>query len=321
MDGKHITYGAISHMAGPVPQLIGFTSESIGKYGDEILNRYADNKIRSLLDGGWISKSEAAALACGNHIVRVEPPWWCWHENDPHFTACGSGDYGRFYELCKRMDDAGYYVLACIYGSHFEKAYFARGFENLLADIAGEPDYAQRLFDRIINKNMVMLENFIYKALIDGVLLGSDWGSQRGLLMSPAAWRTMIKPGELKEYELVRAAGKHVWIHSCGDIVEILPDLAEMGVDVLNPVQPECMDIYELKNNFGKQLAFWGGISTQRTLPFGSPDAVRDETRKVIERLSENGGYIASPSQELQDDVPLDNVTAMIEAIKERGTW
>jgi len=320
MNGKQITYDSIKHISGPVPQLIGFTHESIGKYGDEILCRFADDKIRSLLDGGWISKSDAAALACGNHIIRVEPPWWHWHGNDPvNFKTLGAGNYDKFYELCKRMDDSGYYVLACIYGSHFEKAYFARGFENLLSDIAGEPEYAQRLLDRIIDKNMVMLENFIDRAVVDGVLLGSDWGSQRGLLMSPNAWRELIKPGELREYELIRAAGKHIWIHSCGDITEILPDLCEMGVDVLNPVQPECMDIYEHKNKYGKQLTFWGGISTQRTLPFGSPDEVRHETRKIIEVLSDGGGYIASPSQELQDDVPLDNVMAMIEVIKERG--
>ena len=135
--------------------------------------------------------------------------------------------------------------------------------------------------------------------------------------MSPDVWRELIKPGEIKEYELIHEAGIDVWVHSCGDVQKILPDLIEMGVDVLNPLQPECMDIYNLKDTYGDKIAFWGGISTQGVLPFGTPEQVAAETRKVGEYLSKNGGYILAPSQEIQADVPYENLCAMIDTANE----
>jgi uroporphyrinogen decarboxylase len=159
----------------------------------------------------------------------------------------------------------------------------------------------------------VMLENILTDDEIDGVLLGSDWGSQRSLLMSPAIWRDLIAPGEKREYDLVHSAGKHVWIHSCGCIDTIMPDLVEIGMDVLNPVQPEAMDIARLKALYGDRITFWGGISTQRTLPYGTPDEVRADVRRTVELMGRGGGYITAPSQCLQDDVPLANIVALID--------
>jgi len=148
---------------------------------------------------------------------------------------------------------------------------------------------------------------------IDGVLLGNDWGSQRDLLMSPESWRTLLKPGAKKEYDMIHKAGLDVWVHSCGDIRKILPDLVEMGVDVLNPIQPECMDIYDLKEKYGDRLTFWGGISTQQTLPNGTPEDVRTETIKVTEAMSRNGGYLIAAAQGMQADVPFENLCALVD--------
>lgn len=105
--------------------------------------------------------------------------------------------------------------------------------------------------------------------------------------------------------------------HSCGNIQRILPDLAEMGVEVLNPLQPECMDIYRIKKEQGDRIAFWGGIGTQEILPYGSVEQVREETKKVAKALSVKGGYITAPSQEVQKDVPFENLCALIETTKE----
>ena len=161
---------------------------------------------------------------------------------------------------------------------------------------------------------MVMLENIVHTPGIDGILLGSAWGAQKDLLMSPTCWREMIAPGEKREYDLIHEAGIDVWLHSCGDIRKILPDITEMGVDALNPVQPECMDIYELKEKYGDKITFWGGISTQQTLPYGTPDDVVAETERVTSALSRNGGYIIAPSQEIQSDVPFENLCALSDA-------
>ena len=229
----------------------------------------------------------------------------------------GSGSYKEFVETVRSLkENTDAYVLVLIWGSHFEKAYFARGIENFLADIAGEPEYAQKLLDFIIHKNMVILENIVHTPGVDGILLGSDWGAQTDLLMSPESWRQMIAPGEKREYDLIHEAGVDVWVHSCGNIQRILPDLTEMGVDALNPVQPECMDIYKLKENHGDKITFWGGISTQQTLPYGTPDDVVAETRRVTDALSQNGGYIIAPSQEIQSDVPFENLCALIDTAR-----
>ena len=263
-----------------------------------------------------------------NDVKDFGAPWWNWHELGADWAGAaapasrekviGAGSYESFVAAIKAArETSDKYFLVRIYGSHFEKAYFARGIENFLADIAGEPAFARRLLAGIVDRNMVMLENFLTLPEIDGVLLGSDWGSQMGLLMSPAAWEEMIRPGEQREYDLVHAFGKDVWVHSCGNVEAVIPSLIEMGLDVLNPVQPEAMDIARLKRDFGSRLAFWGGISTQATLPFGTPDDVRREARRVRELMSAGGGYILSPAQSIQGDVPPENILALLEVARE----
>lgn len=262
-----------------------------------------------------------------NDVVGLTPPWWHWHhlaadwaEFDPPVSRAnvrGSGGYESFADEAKRAkDETGKYMLAVIWGSHFEKAYFARGIETFLADMAGEPEFATRFLREIVDRNMVMLDNFVTLPEIDGVLLGSDWGSQRGLLMSLESWDAMIRPGEQREYDLIHAYGKDVWVHSCGDVAPLLSRLVEMGVDVLNPVQPECMDIAALKRDFGERITFWGGISTQQILPFGTPEQVFGESLRVRDMMSSGGGYITAPAQEIQNDVPFENLLALLRAAR-----
>jgi uroporphyrinogen decarboxylase len=264
-----------------------------------------------------------------NDVYGISPPWWGWYKLESDWRGMepprskakviGVGSYSDFERAIKTVKDrSDKYVLVLCYGSHFEKANSARGFENFLADMAGEPEFARRLLNRIIEKNLVMLENILGLDEIDGVLLGSDWGSQRSLLMSPDIWDEMIRPGEQREYDLIHSYGKDVWIHSCGKIDVLIPRLIEMGVDVLNPVQPECMDIRALKEEYGDRLTFWGGISTQYTLPFGTPEEVKAEARKVRDMMSRNGGYILSPAQDIQGDVPFENIMALLEVAREK---
>lgn len=263
----------------------------------------------------------------GNFIYGVYCPWWDWYKVPDRYMdfdvpdslpqTRGVGSYEAFYEQLKSVkENTDCYILLYIYGSHFEKAYFARGIENFLADMAGNKEFSKSLLDMIIRKNIVMLENILTCPEIDGILLGSDWGSQESLLMSPEVWRELIAPGELAEYKLIKQAGKDVWIHSCGNIEQILPDLIDMGVDVINPVQPEAMDIYGLKTKYGSRITFFGGISTQKTLPYGTPDEVIKETEDVVSFMRRNGGYIAAPAQSIQEDVPIENIAALIEKLQ-----
>jgi uroporphyrinogen decarboxylase len=310
MCRRELVKSAIAHKrAERVPYCISFTPEA----EERLRKSIGERSVREFVD---------------NDIIQVGAPWWTWHKLGQDWTqpavpkspptTIGTGSYKDFFERLKMLrDHSDKYILVMIYGSHFEKANFARGIENFLADLAGSPDFAQGLLNRIIDKNMVMIENVISAPEIDGVLLGSDWGTQLDLIMSPRTWQKMIRPGEQREYDLIHAYGKDVWVHSCGNVRKIIPSLIEMGVNVLNPVQPEAMDIAELKQQYGDKLTFWGGISTQKILPFGTPDEVKKEARRVRDMMSVNGGYIFAPSQEIQDDVPPENVIALIETAKE----
>jgi uroporphyrinogen-III decarboxylase len=271
----------------------------------------------------------AAVEFLDNDVVQVGAPWWGWHQLGDDWRGpdaptspskvIGRGDYQNFFDGLKLLRaHSDKYILVTIFGSHFEKANFARGIENFLMDMVAAPDSARALLTRIIDKNMVMLENILAAPEIDGVLLGSDWGSQRGLLMSPTVWNELIRPGEQREYDLLHGYGKDVWVHSCGNIEPIIPSLIEMGVNVLNPVQPEAMDIARLKADYGSSLTFWGGVSTQDLLPNGTPEQVKGEARKVRAMMADGGGYIFGPSQDIQDDVPLANIAALLEVARER---
>lgn len=320
---------AIAHKAQPVvPYAINLSGEGVERYAQKLIDRYASDKIKTDLAQGRLNFSEAYSLAIGNCVLNVGCPWWDWHSYPVDYTTeeapsalpytIGYGSYHHSFEHYKYIkENYDVYLLVTIFGSHFEKAYFARGLENFLADLAGDPDFSKDLLDMIIRKNIVMLENILTSPHIDGILLGSDWGTQRGMLMSPAVWRELIKGGEQQEYDLVHSMKKDVFVHSCGKIDAIIPDLCEMGLDVLNPVQPECMDLNMLQDRFGSKLTFWGAISTQQTLPNGTPDEVREETRRVIGIMNQNNGYITSPSQDIMPDVSFENLIALIETAKE----
>lgn len=311
MDRRQIVKAAIAHQqTDRIPYCISFTPDG-------------EQRLKELIG------EQSAADFVDNDVIQVNAPWWDWrglgaewHQPEIPLTAArvvGNGSYKDFFEHTKMLrDKTDKYILVMIYGSHFEKAYFSRGIENFLADMAGEPEFARKLLSRIIDKNMVMLENFLCASEVDGVLLGSDWGTQLDLIMSPDTWQELIRPGEQREYDLVHSYGKNVWVHSCGNIQKIIPSLIEMGLDVLNPVQPEAMDLATLKRAYGNRLTFWGGISTQRALPYGTPDEVKTETRRVRSLMSQGGGYILAPAQEIQGDVPAANIMALIEAAKEK---
>jgi uroporphyrinogen decarboxylase len=199
--------------------------------------------------------------------------------------------------------------------SLFERAWSLRGMENFLMDMAADQDFVDALLDRITAFNMAIVEEAL-KYPIDGFHIGDDWGQQKGLIMGPKYWRRFIKPRLAVLFARAKREGKFVSIHSCGDIWEILPDLIEIGLDMYNPFQPESIDVYKAKKEFGHKLTFWGGISTQKTLPFGTPDDVRREVREKIKSIGENGGYVCAPAHDIQGDVPIENIQALLEALQ-----
>jgi uroporphyrinogen decarboxylase len=200
--------------------------------------------------------------------------------------------------------------------SLYERAWTLRGLEPMLMDFVANPEFAHELLDRICDYNIAQ----VTKALeydIDAVYFGDDWGKQHGLIMGPRLWKKFIEPRLKRMYDVVRQAGKFVLIHSCGDVDELFDSLIDIGLSCFNPFQPEVMDVYELLPHYRDRLSFCGGLSTQKTLPFGSVEDVRKESRRLLE-LGSRGGYIFSPSHDVQKDVPLENILAFIDEAKQQ---
>ena len=204
-------------------------------------------------------------------------------------------------------------------GSLFETCWYLRGQEQLLIDLYDNPDLATALLDTV-NNTMIESAHRLAQAGADILRLGDDVGSQRAMLMSPDTWRRWFKP---RLAALIRSAKDAkpdilVFYHSDGYIDPVIPDLIEIGLDILNPVQPECMDPAELKRKYGEHLAFWGAIGTQSTMPFGDPDEVRRVVKERIETVGPEGLLLA-PTHVLEPDVPWENVLAFVEAVEEYG--
>ncbi len=198
--------------------------------------------------------------------------------------------------------------------SLYERAWTLRGMENLLMDFMDHPVFVRDLLEAIADYNIAQVREAL-RHDIDAVRFGDDWGQQRGLQMGPKAWRGIILPVLRRMYGVVRTAGMFVMIHCCGDVDELFDDLIDAGVDCFNPFQPEVMDVWTLLPRYRGRLAFHGGLSTQKTLPFGTAGDVRRETRRLLE-LGREGGYIFAPAHDVEGDVPLENMLAMIEAVQ-----
>jgi uroporphyrinogen decarboxylase len=204
------------------------------------------------------------------------------------------------------------FVVGLFYFGLFERSWMLRGFENVLVDSILNQAFYEELLDRILEMQLRLVDQLL-ELPIDGVYLGDDWGDQRGVILGPDRWRHFIKPRAAKLYERIRSADKFVLTHCCGNVMDIIPDMIEMGLDVLESLQPEAMDVYEIKRKYGKDLRLWGGLGTQHVLPFGSPQEVRDEIRHLIEELGGGGGYILAPAKPLMEDIPTANAVAVIE--------
>jgi uroporphyrinogen decarboxylase len=221
--------------------------------------------------------------------------------------------YSGYAELLADKQDR--FVVAALGFSLFERAWTMAGMETLLMAMVCDKPFAHRLFDRILAFNLRVIERACGYD-IDAVQFGDDWGMQTGLIMGPDLWQEFIKPRIKQMYGLVKSRGKFVFIHSCGKVDGIFGDLIECGLDVFNPFQPEVMDVYEIKRRYGDRLSFYGGISTQRTLPYGTVGQVEEEVRRLLEEVGRGGGYIAAPAHAIPDGARPENVLAMIDVLQ-----
>ena len=227
----------------------------------------------------------------------------------------------------KLYNDTGYAVMFNFGGNIFEGAWFLRGFTQFLLDLLKRPRIAEYIMDRLVEvhkENFKVYMNYL-KGYFDIVQVGDDLGHQEGPIMPPRVYRELIKPRHEELYRyLKKMSGAYLFMHSCGSIRAFLPDLIEIGVDAINPVQVSArnMDTRELKEEFGDEITFWGGgCDTQRVLPLGSPEDVKREVKRRVEDLAPGGGFVFTQVHNIQPEVPPRNVVAMYEAIHEYGWY
>ncbi len=210
----------------------------------------------------------------------------------------------------------GKFVLYSIGFSLYERYWCLRGMENSFLDFMMYPDFCKELLHKIADFNIAVIKNVCARyPEVDGIYFGDDWGQQKGLQMGKDIWMEFIYPEVSRMYKNTKDLGKYQLIHSCGDIAEIIPELIEAGVNCINPFQPEVLNVDELIPKYRGKASFHGGLSTQKTLPYGTVEDVQKETRHLLE-LGKDGGYIFCPSHATEGDTPIENIVAFIEIIK-----
>ncbi|MEE8345294.1 MAG: uroporphyrinogen decarboxylase family protein [Woeseiaceae bacterium] len=209
----------------------------------------------------------------------------------------------------------------------FERAYAMQGMETFLLNMAQDPDFARALLEKIAVYCKQLMGRFLQELgkNVDIIKIGDDLGTQKSLMISPKMYREILKPVHADFISFIKARTKaRIFFHSDGDVAPLIEDFIEMGVDILNPIQTSAgsmSDLPSLKKRFGSNIVFCGGIDTHHVLPFGSPEEVRQEVRRVIQILGPGGGCMIGAVHTVMNDVPPENVLAMVDAVEEFGHY
>lgn len=263
----------------------------------------------------WGIKEIVVQTESGPTITQVEYPLaeaisleelerYCWP--DP--------DWFDYTDLRERLQDWTEFAILCSGCSVFQHPTYVRGMDTLMLDMAGNPEMADFVFNKFTDFYYEFYRRIFEQAgdLIDIFALADDLGMQNTLLISPRMFEKFVASRLQKMAELAHHYGIKVLLHSDGNIYKIIPRLIELGVDILDPIQPEAMDPLQIKADFGEQLCLRGGISAQQTLTRGTVDDVVAETKRIIAHLAPGGGYILAPGHPvLTVDMPTENIIAM----------
>ena len=195
--------------------------------------------------------------------------------------------------------------------SMFERLWSYVGMENALIYMITDPDFVDELLDKILSFNLRVIDIF-NEYSFDGIYFGDDWGQQKGMIMGAPLWRRFIKPRMEIMYRHAKKNGKFVLQHSCGDIEDVFEDLIEIGLDCYQTVQPEIYNLKNIKEKYGDRLCFWGTISTQQELVHSTPSEIEKVISDTVEIMSKGGGFIVAPTHAVPQDVPVENVMAML---------
>lgn len=232
----------------------------------------------------------------------------------PQFDPDGTG-LATQTNAVKALHNAGRIARGDMQCTIWETAWYMRGMENLMCDMIAEDPMAEVLLDLVTERSIQRAVSFT-KAGADALFLGDDVGMQHTIMMSEGLYNEWLKPRLKRVIDAARAVNPDILIfyHSCGHVTELIPYFIEAGIDVLNPVQPECMDFKKIHETYGDQLSFHGTIGTQSVMPFGTPDEVRRTVFENLDIAGAKGGLFACPTHMLEPEVPVENVVAYIQA-------
>jgi uroporphyrinogen decarboxylase len=218
-------------------------------------------------------------------------------------------------------------VVVNVIGSIFEFAWYLRGFERFFEDLILRPALAEALLDAMLEYQIAQFDQLLSRVApyVNVVMTGTDLGTQRGPLISPERYRRVVWPRYLKLWQFIRGKTEaKIFYHSCGGIAPLIPFLIDGGVDAIHPVQPMAAgmgDRRRLKREFGREIAFWGGFDQQQVLPFGTPNQVREEARRLLDDFMPGGGFVFAAGHNIQAGVPPENVLALFETVIEHGRY
>jgi len=193
-------------------------------------------------------------------------------------------------------------------------SWYVRGFETTLMDCAAEEAFYEELLERLTELTLGLVRACA-DVPADAIMMGDDWGDQRGIMIGPERWRRLFKPRYARIFQAIHDQGKLAIMHCCGSAADVMADVVEIGLDVLESVQPEAagMNPYELKREWGDRITFWGGLGSQSTIPHGTPEQIRSEVQRLRREMAVGGGYILAPAKPLRSETPTENAVAVVE--------
>lgn len=224
--------------------------------------------------------------------------------------------YDHCRELIKRYGKDKWIIGSC-QCSIFEASWYLRGLDQFMMDMAINQDYANALMDKVMQFPLNAAKKYIELG-VDMLWFGDDVSTQTTMMISPAMWREYLKPRYSKIFAECKKMNPNIKIayHSCGNCDAIIDELIEVGLDVLNPIQPAAINPFETKKKYGKRIALYGGLDVQNTMPFGTPNDVKLDVKRLIEECGKGGGYLLSPAHHIQSDTSNENIFAFYEAAK-----
>jgi uroporphyrinogen decarboxylase len=304
----------------------GWSPAKMPDGSEALIGPDGDPLIKRLADAAWFSPAgPICPFIRTPQDIKNYQPLLKMMDRAPWFDETIDDLALRAQEIREKTD----YAIAGVFGGHiFAQAQLIRGMDNFMCDLAADETLARALMDTLAESHMAEFEHYIAKLgpFLDVVVVNDDLGTQQGPQLSPEMFRRLVKPYLGKLYGFMKGRMKHakLFLHSCGSVYDFIPDLIEMGVDILNPVQVSArnMDSRKLKAEFGKDIIFWGGgCDTQRVLPRGSAKEVREEVKRRMSDFAPGGGFVFTQVHNIQPGVPPENIVAMFDAALEFGAY